>query len=180
MPAQPRTATLTPEQVSVCLRCIEIFQDLSEEQLEEIRRLVSVRQVEEGEVVFSEGEPSDSLYILQEGKVEVYARLTLLGDTGDRKGLSKTIVTLDATDRPFFGEMGLFGRLPRTATVKALTPATLLVIPNEGFDAACQADPLLGYLVTRQIAHVLCVRLRQANQDVLKLTTALSLALEVK
>ena len=38
-------------------------------------------------------------------------------------------------------------------------------------------DCALGYKLVRKIAEVLCQRVRQGNQDILKLTTALSIAL---
>ena len=47
----------------------------------------------------------------------------------------------------------------------------------QDFDQLCQENPLLGYRVLRNMASQLSSRLRRSNQDVVKLSSALSLAL---
>jgi MFS family permease len=59
-----------------------------------------------------EGDPSDAMYVLMEGEVEVRSH-------GDQGGPERLICTLLAP--AYFGELGVIGRMPRTATVTALT-----------------------------------------------------------
>jgi MFS family permease len=59
-----------------------------------------------------EGDPSDAMYVLIAGQVEVRSR-------GDEGGPERLICTLQAP--AFFGEIGVLGHLPRTATVTALS-----------------------------------------------------------
>src|SRR2546428_20274 len=82
-----------------------------------------------------------------------------------------------AKGRVFGGEMALLESSPRGATVTAITDIELLEITHKDFDQLCQENPLLGYRVLRNMASQLSGRLRRSNQDVVKLSSALSLAL---
>ena len=62
--------------------------------------------------IVREGDPADALYVLVEGEVEVTAR----GESGGPDHLIRTM-----TAPSYFGEIGVLERIPRTATVTALT-----------------------------------------------------------
>jgi CRP-like cAMP-binding protein len=84
---------------------------------------------------------------------------------------------LKGSDHCFFGEMVLFGNKERSATVRAVTSCSLYIIRDAEFLALCNKHPRIGYMVLTTIARILSDNLRKANNDILKLTTALSLAL---
>ena len=90
----------------------------------------------------------------------------------------KTLIRLEGHQRPCFGEMSLLEDAERSATVSSLTESKVLVIGRQAFDKLIQDDPRLGNVVLRNTAIIVSSRLRKANRDVLKLTTALSMALE--
>jgi hypothetical protein len=52
-----------------------------------------------------------------------------------------------------------------------------LEISKSDFLRLAEQNPRVGYKVTRNIAQLLCSRLRKADEDAIKLTTALSMAL---
>jgi hypothetical protein len=95
-----------------------LFEGLTTEQHHVVRSLLSRRSVEAGDVVIQEGDPGDALYLVEEGELEVYKesegsedlRLTTLGP-GDE-----------------FGSVALLSDEPRSASVRALTPTTLLAL----------------------------------------------------
>ncbi|HQK23262.1 MAG TPA: cyclic nucleotide-binding domain-containing protein [Candidatus Latescibacteria bacterium] len=89
----------------------------------------------------------------------------------------KTLIRLEGTARPCFGEMSLLEDAERSATITALTDCQVFVIDRSSFNRLVEEDPVMGTKLLRSIAVVLSGRLRKANKDVLKLTTALSLAL---
>jgi len=66
----------------------------------------------------------------------------------------------------------------RTANVKAQTDCHLLKIMKDDFLRICDTYPDTGYKVMLALCRVLCIRLVNANNNVLKLTTAFSLVLE--
>lgn len=98
-----------------------------------------------------------------------------LGDGRDET--EKSLVYLDARDPAVFGEAGLLASGQRAATVVAVKPCEAYEINREDFLKLCEADPMVGYLTMRNLAQILESRLRKTSQDVLKLATALSIAL---
>jgi CRP/FNR family cyclic AMP-dependent transcriptional regulator len=73
--------------------------------------------------------------------------------------------------------MAMFENDVRSATLTASTDCVLYEIKRDDFERLTQQNCALGYKLVRKIAEVLCNRVRQGNQDILKLTTALSIAL---
>lgn len=159
------------------LRQVELFADLGEEQLCRLWAVAKQVDFPQGEFVFREGESGDTLYILKEGRLEVSRKVTLLASSEEK---SKTLVILDGRKHPFFGEMALLTKEVRSATLRTLSSCETLAIGSEDFHRLCDADPSLGYLVLKRMVQVLADRLRRSNQDILNLTTALSLALRRK
>ena len=83
---------------------------------------------EAGEVVFSEGDTGDSLFMILAGQVEVLKRF---GAEPQQVGL--------LGPGEYFGEMALLGRRPRSATARALTALDLLVLPGSDFSALSES-----------------------------------------
>jgi CRP-like cAMP-binding protein len=73
--------------------------------------------------------------------------------------------------------MALFESETRSATITASEDCLVFEVKRRDFDALCERHPKLGYKLVKKIAAVLCERVRKGNQDILKLSTALSIAL---
>ncbi|UCF99078.1 MAG: cyclic nucleotide-binding domain-containing protein [Spirochaetaceae bacterium] len=156
---------------------IEMLSGFSDTEVEALRRIAKEVKVPAGEVIMREGDVGDSMYLFAEGQVMVTKNLTL--KTGKR-GFSqaeKSMVRLDARYVSFFGDMAMFENDVRSATLTASTDCLLYEIKRDDFERLAQQNCALGYMLVRRIAEVLCHRVRQGNQDILKLTTALSIAL---
>jgi CRP/FNR family cyclic AMP-dependent transcriptional regulator len=153
-----------------------LFQDLEPERLEALVDLFDPFSVTAGEVLVREGEPGDRMFFLLEGRVRVTRTLTLLTGRGftDRE---KSFNILEASEFSNFGEVALISDLPRTASVVAEDDCRLLVLSRENFQKIAREDPEAGYQVVTRICQQLCELLDKSNNDVLKLATALSLAL---
>lgn len=124
-----------------------------------------------------EGEAGDTMCILLEGVVEVVKNL-VLGDEEERDdGKGKVFTRLDASGHAVFGEMALLETMKRTATIKALTPCRVYEIPREKFLQLLEADHELGYRILLNLSRIVSARLRKADEDTIKLTTALSIIL---
>ncbi len=88
-----------------------------------------------GQVICKAGEPGNSAYVIEAGTVEVLSAADQL------------IATMGPGE--LFGEMALLDQRPRTATVRALTPATMLRIDRGHIQTLMQrTDPVVRYLVT--------------------------------
>jgi CRP/FNR family cyclic AMP-dependent transcriptional regulator len=81
-------------------------------------------------IVVSEGDRTDSLYIIVSGKVRIYV--------SDEKG--KEIALSESGPGEYFGEMVL-DEGPRSATVMTLEPTQFLVIPKEDFEEFVKKSP---------------------------------------
>ena len=159
------------------LAAIPLFAGLDEAQIERIKGICNIITCPPDMTLIREGERGDAMYVLTKGRVHVTRTVTLSLSKMTVATGEKSFVELHGTDYPSFGEMALLENSLRGATVTALIDCELLEISHDGFERLCLEDPSLGYKVTRNMATQLSGRLRTANQDVLKLSTALSLAL---
>jgi CRP/FNR family transcriptional regulator, cyclic AMP receptor protein len=156
-----------------------IFAGLAAAHLDKIAAIVSEEVVPAGQSIIREGEVGDKLFLLLDGRVEVRKNLTLrLG----REGMDtreKSLSAMHADQAPYFGEMALLkADSLRSATVQALAECRVGCISRDAFTRLCESDTDLGYRLLLNIAKNLVVHLEKTNQDVLKLTTAFSLALQ--
>jgi CRP-like cAMP-binding protein len=107
---------------------------------EERKRLVErfrARDVAAGEVILREGEPSDGLYVILDGAVDVTKR---------KDGTTAPVGRLHEGD--LFGEVSCLRKTPATATVTARRAGTVLRLPRADFDALVSAYPQILELLS--------------------------------
>ena len=92
-----------------------IFQGVEPEAAESLAKEMETIDVRKGEIVFSEGEPGDSLYIVLSGKIKVGRRAA--------DGRQNLIAVMGPSD--MVGELSLFDPGPRTATATAVLDTRL-------------------------------------------------------
>jgi len=112
---------------------VPIFRRLSAPQVAILARLVATERFAAGELIVREGEPGDRLYIVTQGRVEVVAE----GAAGRPRRLA------ELRDGDYFGEVALLRSAPRTASVRALSPTTALVLARQAFLVLLEANPEL-------------------------------------
>ncbi len=156
-------------------RKIYLFQDLEEEEIHQVLNRTSLREFPAGAVIIQEGEPGDSLFIMQAGEVEITKQLTLVLDEDTPK--ERVMIRLNAENGVYFGEMALLENETRSATVTALTDCSLLELRQKDFLELIEQNPVMGVKLLLRLAQVLSRHLRKTNQDVVKLTTALAVSL---
>lgn len=157
----------------------EIFDGLSEKFIEHFCGIIDVIEFEAGETIIQEGAVGNSILLLLDGNVEISQALTLKTNIAGIDTREKSLIKLSSDAHPFFGEMSLFSDDDkRTATVKAIDKCLAGRISKMDFFQICNSNPSIGNLVMQNIARVLTGRLKQSNQNVLKLTTAFSLLMQ--
>jgi CRP/FNR family cyclic AMP-dependent transcriptional regulator len=127
------------------LKSVDLFSPLPGEDLARIALICGEETHDAGEEIFAEGASGDALCVVAEGKVRVH-----------RGG--RTIAELSEKD--CFGEMAILDTEPRSATVTALTEASLLKISREDFQEILVEEPSIALGVIK----VLTRRLREAIQ----------------
>ncbi len=110
------------------------------------RKGMSVRSYRDNEVVFSQGDPADSVFYIQSGTVKLTAASTR------RK---KAIIAVLPRDS-FFGEGCLGGQSVRAYTARSIGQASIARLQKESTVRVLQSDPqfaamLNAYLVSRVI-----------------------------
>ena len=159
------------------LKEYSLFKGLSDNELKLIANIVEKKEIGSGSDIIVEGEIGDDLYLLDDGVVDIHKTLTIVTSRHDFGTKERSFVRLTGDIHPYFGEMARFGSGERSATVKAVMKCVLLVIKNSDFRQVCEEEPRIGFIVVTNIALMLAQYLRKTNEDVIKLTTALSLAL---
>lgn len=144
--------------VSELLKGIDLFSKLTEAQLEQLISLVEPKSFCRDETIILEKDESvQALYLIASGEVKVYMT--------DSDGKETILSLLGRGD--FFGEMSLIDGEPRSASVKAVTAASLLVIRREHFLTLLRSTPELSISLLIEM----CMRLRKANRHIGSLST---------
>jgi CRP/FNR family transcriptional regulator, cyclic AMP receptor protein len=159
------------------LRETDLFRDLAEEQIGKILGISRKVAFSEGQVIMREGADGDTMYIILEGTVEVVKSLVMGDPDEEADEKNKVFTRLDASGHAVFGEVGLFEAMKRTATIKTVTKCRFFEIRRSDFLRLADADHELGYRIFFNLAKIVSARLRKADEDTIKLTTALSIIL---
>ena len=110
----------------------------------------------DGEVIVRQGEAGDCMYVIQAGQAEVLqekdnqeVRLAVLGE-GD-----------------VFGEMALFEREARSATVRALGDLRVFTVDKRTFLRRIHQDPSLAFRILQKMSY----RIRELSAEIVRMKT---------
>lgn len=141
MTVRPRPDRL-PD-VCTFLKETPLFQELGENVIAYLSDDFRLRHYRKGEIVVHQGDESRSLSIVMHGKVRIY-HLNLAGE--------ETTVNI-LSPRQLIGEFALIDGQPRSATVQAITAATLLEISSERCLHHLEHVPGFALAMCRQIVN---------------------------
>jgi CRP-like cAMP-binding protein len=100
------------------------------------------KEYKEGEVIVRQGETGNCMFVIQDGEVEVVA---------EADGKELKLRTLGPNE--FFGEMALFEKETRTATIRAIQSTRVLTIDKKNFLGGIHEDPSLALRVVQTMSH---------------------------
>jgi CRP-like cAMP-binding protein len=127
------------------LRNVPLFRSLNQRQLNAVVKYTDAHRARQGAVLTRKGQHGLEAFVIVDGKARV--------EVGGKK-----IAELGPGD--FIGELSLIDGKPRTATVVAQTPMTLMVVRRRDFKFLRDSVPGLQ----EKLLLTLCERLRQADQ----------------
>ena len=154
---------------------IFLLQDMDAGEIQEVLKIATPRTLPAGEVIIHEGTAGTSMFIMGKGEVDITKRLGVVLD--DEVPRERIIIRLKADEGVCFGEMALLENEPRSATVTAATACDLWEIGQEDFLGLIEQNRDLGCKILLRLAQLLSRHLRKTNQDMVKLTTAMAIAL---
>jgi CRP/FNR family transcriptional regulator, cyclic AMP receptor protein len=136
--------------VADSLKAVPLFSGLSEPEIVTLAEAAIVRTFQKNTIVVTEGERSDSLYVILSGRVKVFV--------SDEDGRDLVLNVVGAGE--YFGELAL-DEGPRSASVATLEPSKVAVIPNEVLKAFLASHPAAALPLMR----VLIGRIRRSTES---------------
>jgi CRP-like cAMP-binding protein len=133
--------------------------ELDEPELRQLLGDLKLRIHEPGDIVLTEGEPGETLFLLASGQMKVFVR----------NPKSRNVELHEFTAGDFFGEVALLSGRPRTATVVAATTCELLELDRPTLERLSRTHPGIVdmleayYLVRTQSASAVTLRGAVAN-----------------
>jgi SulP family sulfate permease len=113
-------------------------------------------EVAEGDMISRQGEPSDSMHFVFEGRVGVMV------DVGE----GRLIRMRSLAKHTIIGEMGLLTRRPRSANIVAETPSVLYELSAEAYDRLRRENPALTQALLTYVVKIMGERLSFSNQTI--------------
>ena len=113
------------------LRGIPLFSLLDDQELTALAQQLDQKSYLAGQLIISAGEPGDTMFIVESGKVELF-----LQDSIDEH------VTLSIVERgELFGELSLLDKAPRSASGIAVENTILLIVDSHDLESLVQSHP---------------------------------------
>jgi CRP-like cAMP-binding protein len=124
---------MTPEAIAALVGRSRLFQCLSDEELRLLAERFIERRLRPGQLIFYQGDPADSLYLVGDGRVRVFVT--------SEAGEVMVLATLQAGD--IFGEIALIDGGTRSASAESLGQSTLLSLTRSVFLDLVHENPRL-------------------------------------
>jgi CRP/FNR family cyclic AMP-dependent transcriptional regulator len=112
------------------------------------------KDYQDGDIIVREGESGNCMFEIQSGKVEIFR---------DKAGQEVKLAVLGPGD--FFGEMSIFEREVRSATVRAQGPVRALTVDKKTLLTRISADPTLAFRLLEKLSG----RIRELDKEIVQL-----------
>lgn len=122
------------KKISEIISYVPIFSGLSENQLQEIKKIAIDRYVDKREIVFSEGDEGNGFFVITDGSIKVF-KLSTEG--------KEQILHILGPGEPF-GQVAVFTGKPFPANAQAITKSRLLFFPRTEFVDLISGNPSLA------------------------------------
>ena len=100
------------------------------------------KEYKKGEVIFRQGDVGNTMFVIQDGEVEAVA---------ESNGEEYRLRSMGPNE--FFGEMALFEKEVRTATIRAVRPTRVLTVDKKNFLGGIHEDPSLAFRIVETMSH---------------------------
>ena len=121
------------------LKNVPIFNNLTDDELETVKNHANTRNYPRSSIIINEGDATDSLYIILDGKVNVYL--------SDENG--KEVILNTHTQGDYFGELALIDDEVRSASVMTTEKSSFLIVNKADFKKLFTSHPDLAFNLIR-------------------------------
>lgn len=129
---------------------LSVFQDLTPREMEELNRITTMSTVPKGRVFYRPEEPGEVLFILKEGRVQLY-RISPEG---------KKLVITTLSSHALFGEMALLGAQMHNTFAEAINDCLICVMSRNDLERLILSKPQ----VALRLLEITGKRLREAEE----------------
>jgi len=134
------------------LETVSLFKEIPSQYLEELEKLAVTRKYPKNTILVTEGDDSNHMYIIREGKVSVYL--------SDEDG--KQVILNYMQEGEYFGELSLLDGKPRSASVMTVVASELVVISRSSFQSLMEGNHEFALVMTRELTR----RVRELTENV--------------
>ena len=150
------------------LKALALFRRLPEAKLEELAKILAVKMLPAGALIFEDGSPGDSMFLLAGGQVRIEKRV--------EAGGFAELALMSPGD--VFGELALIDRVPRSARAVAQTDATLFVLARPDLEQWLRSDALMAVGFFVEMLRVVSSRIRHSTEELVLLYDVSHLAVQ--
>ncbi len=150
----------SPAETLAFLREVRLFKDIAEPELTALAETLRERLLRRGQVLVREAEAGEEMFVVLRGSMVISKAVT--------GRVEQVLARMGPGD--FFGEMSLFDRSPRSATVQADSDATLLVLDREALRRLTELSPRAAAAFFYALVQVFIERLRASGDLVAEVT----------
>jgi CRP/FNR family cyclic AMP-dependent transcriptional regulator len=140
------------------LKQIAVLRAMDSDALARLAAALEEKEYADGQSIFAEGDPGDSMYFILKGCVRIEKRAQAVG------ALHKILTVLEAGD--YFGEMALLDQKPRSAAAVASGEASVLRLSKEAFDQMQGSGGAAGMSVLFAMIRTASERIRRLSAQV--------------
>jgi SulP family sulfate permease len=137
------------------LQEMELFKHRKDETLADLEKRLVKRSYAAGDVVYSQGEPGDEIYLIRRGSVKIFAPLG--------GGRTRHVATFGRGD--FFGGLAFLDGLPRGNDAVAASDTEFFILSQEEFNNLSEEHKKLALTLLQALARSLALRLRHADTE---------------
>lgn len=150
----------SPAETAAFLKTVRLFREFAQPELLAFASRLRERALRKGQVLFREGDAGQEMFVVRGGTALISKAVT--------GRVEKVLGREGAGD--FFGEMSLFDRAPRSATVQAETDVELLVLDRDNLNLLIEVNPRAAAAFFHALVHVFIDRLRASGNLVAEVT----------
>ncbi|MEM7533995.1 MAG: cyclic nucleotide-binding domain-containing protein [Chloroflexota bacterium] len=158
---------LTPIEKVLTLKQVSLFHDMSINQLRILASISEELSFEVGDVIVKQGEYTDALFVIVQGKVEIRHYRQRQNQRRQRtrtEDAMQVIAQLEPSE--YFGELSIFDGEPFANEVVALDKTDILIIHQQALHTLVAAQPTLAITLVLALSQRLRTQMNILDETV--------------
>jgi CRP-like cAMP-binding protein len=147
-------------EIAEFLQTVRLFREVDRPALLALTARLRERRLRKGQVLFREGDQGEEMFLVRDGSILVSKAVT--------GKVEQVLARFGPGD--FFGEMSLFDRSPRSATIQAESDAMLLALDRQNLSDLIEMNPRAAAAFFHGLVQVFIERLRASGELVAEIT----------